>query len=133
MKRSGDRPASAGRIVRPPDLFGAGGYAGTRLDDIAAAAGVTKPIVYRHFASKKGLYLALLARNDREDLPGFFEGSAISPADDSPEALLRAILDELARLRPREPPPVGDALPRPHRRRRDPGLSRRRSAYAPGR
>jgi AcrR family transcriptional regulator len=53
-------------------LFAAAGYAGTRLDDVAAAAGVTKPIVYRHFASKKALYLALLERHER-DLPGFVE------------------------------------------------------------
>jgi AcrR family transcriptional regulator len=49
-------------------LFGRHGYAGTRLDDVAAAADVTKPIVYRHFESKKALYMALLAKH-RDDLP----------------------------------------------------------------
>lgn len=29
------------------------------MDDIAAEAGVSKPIVYRHFGDKRGLYLAL--------------------------------------------------------------------------
>jgi AcrR family transcriptional regulator len=53
-------------------LFARHGYAGTRLDDVAAAAHVTKPIVYRHFESKKGLYLALLAKH-RDDLPTFLE------------------------------------------------------------
>ena len=56
-------------------LFGERGYAGTRLDDVAAAAGVTKPIVYRHFGSKKALYLALLDRHEA-DLPAFFEGES---------------------------------------------------------
>lgn len=42
-------------------LFAQHGYAGTRLQDIAQAAGVTKPMLYRHFASKKALHLALLA------------------------------------------------------------------------
>jgi AcrR family transcriptional regulator len=65
-------------------LFARHGYAGTRLDDIAAAAGVTKPIVYRHFDSKKGLYLALLAKHEA-DLPGF-----VARAPDAPIA---AILD----------------------------------------
>jgi AcrR family transcriptional regulator len=51
-------------------LFARHGYAGTRLDDVAAAAHVTKPIVYRHFESKKALYLALLAKH-RDDLPTF--------------------------------------------------------------
>ena len=53
-------------------LFALHGYAGTRLDDVAAAAHVTKPIVYRHFESKKALYLALLAKH-RDDLPTFLE------------------------------------------------------------
>jgi AcrR family transcriptional regulator len=53
-------------------LFARHGYAGTRLEDVAAAAGVTKPIVYRHFESKKALYLALLAKH-RADLPTFLE------------------------------------------------------------
>lgn len=53
-------------------LFARHGYAGTRIDEIAAAAQVTKPIVYRHFESKKELYLALLGKH-REDLPTFLE------------------------------------------------------------
>jgi AcrR family transcriptional regulator len=53
-------------------LFALHGYAGTRLDDVAAAAQVTKPMVYRHFDSKKALYLALLAKH-RADLPTFLE------------------------------------------------------------
>jgi AcrR family transcriptional regulator len=53
-------------------LFALHGYAGTRLEDVAAAAHVTKPIVYRHFESKKALYLALLAKH-RDDLPTFLE------------------------------------------------------------
>jgi AcrR family transcriptional regulator len=42
-------------------LFAEHGYAETRLADIAAAAGVTKQLLYRHFRSKKELHLALLA------------------------------------------------------------------------
>ncbi len=55
-------------------LFARDGYAGTRLEDVAAAADVTKPMVYRHFESKKALYVALLARH-RDDLPAFLEGA----------------------------------------------------------
>ncbi len=73
-------------------LFARAGYAGVTLDDVAAAAGVTKPMIYRHFASKKALYLALLAKHEH-DLPTFFE--AVDPAslDGTPEALVRAVLD----------------------------------------
>jgi len=70
-------------------LFGERGYQGTRLDDIAAAAGVTKPVLYRHFDSKRDLYLALLARH-RDDLPTFV---GALPPDSSPGGWLRAILE----------------------------------------
>ena len=70
-------------------LFGERGYEGTRLDAIAAAAGVTKPVLYRHFADKRALYLALLERH-RADL-GSFAGAI--PAEGSVEARLRAVLD----------------------------------------
>ena len=67
-------------------LFARDGYAATRLDDIAAAAGVTKPVVYRHFASKQALYLALLERHEA-DLPGFLAGA--DPGD--PAAVVAVI------------------------------------------
>jgi AcrR family transcriptional regulator len=70
-------------------LFGERGYEATRLDDVAAAAGVTKPILYRHFDDKRALYLALLARH-REDL-GTFAGAI--PASGTLEQRLRAVLE----------------------------------------
>jgi AcrR family transcriptional regulator len=70
-------------------LFAARGYAGTTLDEVAAEAGVTKPMVYRHFRSKKDLYLALLARH-RDDMPSFFERTAHESAWDR---RLRAMLE----------------------------------------
>lgn len=70
-------------------LFGERGFDGTRLDDIAAAAGVTKPVLYRHFDSKRDLYLALLARH-RDDL-GTFAG--LIPEEGSQRARLRAVLE----------------------------------------
>ncbi len=70
-------------------LFGARGYDATRLEEIAAAADVTKPILYRHFASKQDLYLALLAR-PRDDLPTFTAGLTL---EGDVGARLRAVLD----------------------------------------
>src|SRR5262245_37359931 len=70
-------------------LFGERGYARTTLDEIAAAAGVTKPVLYRHFGSKKELYLALLERH-RADLPRFFERV---PAELSFDERVEAILE----------------------------------------
>jgi AcrR family transcriptional regulator len=40
--------------------FARAGYAATSMEDIAAASGVTKLIVYRHFDSKEALYRSLL-------------------------------------------------------------------------
>jgi AcrR family transcriptional regulator len=70
-------------------VFARDGYAGARIEDIAAAAHVTKPIVYRHFDSKRDLYLALLDRH-RDDLAGFV---ASIPAAGSTEERLRAVLE----------------------------------------
>lgn len=36
------------------------GFHETSMNDIAAAAGVTKPVLYQHFASKRELYTAVL-------------------------------------------------------------------------
>lgn len=41
-------------------VFAAKGFHGTAMTDVAVAAGVTKPVLYQHFASKRDLYLALL-------------------------------------------------------------------------
>ena len=42
--------------------FALGGFAGTSMDDVAAACGVTKLILYRHFDTKEDLYRAILQR-----------------------------------------------------------------------
>ncbi len=70
-------------------LFAERGYAGTRLDDVAAAARVTKPMLYRHFDSKKALYLALLERH-RGQLGEHLE---VPPPDAPLAARLEAIYE----------------------------------------
>src|SRR5215470_582991 len=42
--------------------FAKGGYAGTSMEEIAAAAGVSKLLLYRDFAGKRELYQAVLTR-----------------------------------------------------------------------
>lgn len=42
------------------DAFAERGYHATAMDDIAERAGVSKPVLYQHFASKDDLYLGLL-------------------------------------------------------------------------
>jgi len=75
--------AAAGR------LFGERGYDATRLEDIAAEAGVTKPILYRHFDTKQALYLTLLERH-RDDLARF---AGAIPERGTLEQRLRAVLE----------------------------------------
>jgi AcrR family transcriptional regulator len=42
------------------DAFAAGGYHETSLEDVAARAGISKALIYEHFASKRDLFRALL-------------------------------------------------------------------------
>jgi AcrR family transcriptional regulator len=42
------------------DVFGSKGFHATSMEEIADAAGVTKPVLYQHFGSKRALYRSLL-------------------------------------------------------------------------
>lgn len=46
-------------LAAATELFLREGYSKTNLEQVAAAAGVTKPTVYSHFGSKKGLLLSI--------------------------------------------------------------------------
>jgi len=46
-------------------LFAERGIDGTSVEEIAAAAGVSKPVVYEHFGGKEGLYAAVVEREAR--------------------------------------------------------------------
>jgi AcrR family transcriptional regulator len=47
-------------------VFSQRGYHDASIDDIASEAGVSKALIYEHFASKQELYADLIARNARE-------------------------------------------------------------------
>jgi len=49
-------------LVAATRAFARGGYAATGLDEVAASAGITHVILYRHFTSKNELYRAVLDR-----------------------------------------------------------------------
>jgi AcrR family transcriptional regulator len=58
------KPLEAGTQERlletASQLFASKGYASTSVREIVARAGVSKPVLYYHFQSKKGLYYAIL-------------------------------------------------------------------------
>src|SRR6476646_1248850 len=43
-------------------LFADKGFEGTSIEEIAARAGVSKPVVYEHFGGKEGLYAVVVDR-----------------------------------------------------------------------
>ena len=69
---AGERPEPQPRLRRAQrreqilaaatEAFARSGFAATSLDDIAAQAGITRVILYRHFDSKTDLYQAVLDR-----------------------------------------------------------------------
>ena len=48
------------------DRFSQQGFHATSMDEIAEAAGVTKPVLYQHFPSKRALYVELLEETGRQ-------------------------------------------------------------------
>jgi AcrR family transcriptional regulator len=61
--------------------FAATGFASTSMEDVAAAAGITKLIVYRHFESKEELYRAVLQRVSDRLAEEFIRGVTAADRD----------------------------------------------------
>ena len=106
-ERSGDAPRGPGRprsidraaaLDRAIDAFWRGGYAGTSLDDLTGAMGVSRPTLYDAFGGKRALFLSAIDR-----YAGLVGGAAADALDaaleagDTPRAaataFLRAALD----------------------------------------
>ena len=73
------------------DLFAKNGYARATTAQLAKAAGVTEPIIYRHFDSKRDLFVALIERTGRETIHQWEQH--LSGADDPADRLRRLIGD----------------------------------------
>jgi len=67
------------------ELFGQRGYEATSIEEVAARADVSKPVVYEHFGGKEGLYAVVVDREMQLLLDRFT--SALS-ADGHPRELL---------------------------------------------
>lgn len=76
MSKSSGMPAGGERLARADreplmlqaagEAFASRGFHGSSMDEIARAAGVSKPMLYRYFGSKEGLYAAYLRTTGRE-------------------------------------------------------------------
>ncbi len=71
--------------------FAKAGYESAAMDEIAALAGVSKPMLYAYFGSKEGLYLAYIERAGGELLDRLVNARA---TDSAPASLLRARIIE---------------------------------------
>ncbi|MCH7792309.1 MAG: TetR/AcrR family transcriptional regulator [Planctomycetes bacterium] len=73
------------------DLFATHGYARATTSQLARAAGVTEPIIYRHFDSKRALFVALIERTGEDTLREW--EADLADAADPAERLRRLIGD----------------------------------------
>jgi len=62
------------------------GYAGTSMDKVAAAAGVSKATVYSHFKDKEGLFKALMEKRTRQKFQLIFGKQSL---EGEPKIILR--------------------------------------------
>ena len=74
-----------GLLRAAADVFAERGYDGTRVADIAAAAGVSNGALYSHFASKADLLVAALRTHGRRVLAEMF---AADPSQSVTDLLL---------------------------------------------
>src|SRR6478609_5985052 len=61
------------------EVFARSGYHDTSMNDVAEAAGVTKPVLYQHFESKRELYQALLDEVGARMLTAIVTATADAP------------------------------------------------------
>jgi len=83
-------------LDRAHTLFAERGYAAVTMDEIAAAAGITKPLIYNYFGNKQQLYIACMERSG----DALVESISAAVADaaepsDAFEAGVRAFFDFL--------------------------------------
>src|SRR4051812_35584560 len=70
-------------------LFAERGYAAVKMDEIAGAVGVTKPLLYNYFGNKEQLYIACMERSG--DALTATIGDAISGTSNPSEALAAGV------------------------------------------
>lgn len=77
------------------EIFLEEGYEGTSMDRVAAAAGVSKITIYKHFQDKEGLFTALIEQIAIQRFEIVF---GALPLDQDPAIVLRQIAEKLLNL-----------------------------------
>lgn len=88
-RRKADRPAEL--LAAALDLFVERGYAGTRLEDVAARAKVSKGTLYLYFSNKEDLFKAVV----RQNVVTLIRATAdrVAAHDGDSEGLLRSLVE----------------------------------------
>ena len=71
--------------------FAKSGYHSTSMNDIADQLGVTKPVLYQYFDSKRALYIELLEHVGRS-LVGYVTSEASSAGEDGRQKTMRGMV-----------------------------------------
>src|SRR3954449_8704263 len=77
--------------------FAAKGYEGTSTEDIAKAAGISQPYLFRLFGTKKELYIASVTRCYRETLDLFQRAAEGHRGAEALHAIGTAYMEQLQR------------------------------------
>jgi len=78
------------------DLFSRKGFNGTTTREIAAAAGVTEAIIFRHFATKEHLYTAIIDRKvNSPDTASWIASLHCAMDRDDDEAVIRQLIEAI--------------------------------------
>ncbi len=80
------------------DLFARHGFEGTTTKELAAAAGVTEAVIFRHFPSKQALYMAVLDYKTKScELTNWLAQTKSCMERNDDEGLVRTIVLEILR------------------------------------
>jgi AcrR family transcriptional regulator len=111
------------------ELFPKSGYATTTVDDLVTAAGVTAPVLYHHFGTKAGLYVAAAEHVYQVVLDRHEAVVADNPT--FAEAIAR-LMDLAAKIRAEQPEAASMMLAVVIDTQRDPELAARLSSTIRG-
>jgi len=86
------------------DLFSRKGFKGTTTREIAAAAGVTEAIIFRHFQTKEQLYTAIIDQKvNSPDAAAWCSALATAMDKDDDEAVIRQLITGIIQAHKTDP------------------------------